>query len=337
MSRGPIVSVVTPCFNEVEVIGETYRRIAETCRRYGPSWEIVFVNDGSTDRTWSAIESICQNDSQVVGVNLSRNHGHQVALTAGLTVARGERIFILDADLQDPPELLPEMMKLMDEGCDVVYGVRKHRSGETWLKIKTAMIFYRILRQISDFDIPVDTGDFRLMSRRALNVFLAMPERHRFVRGMVSWIGFRQCPLAYERQARFAGHSKYPFMKMVRFAFDAITGFSIKPLKIAIYLGAVTGAMALVCVAYVIWSWTQGATVAGWPSLMFVVLLLGSVQLFVLGIIGEYLGQIFVESKRRPLFIIDEICRSGESLEAAAGISPEKSLAENPAAETGGR
>jgi len=166
---------------------------------------------------------------------------------------------------------------------------------------------------------------------------VAMPERHRFVRGMVSWIGFRQCPLAYERQARFAGHSKYPFMKMVRFAFDAITGFSIKPLKIAIYLGAVTGAMALVCVAYVIWSWTQGATVAGWPSLMFVVLLLGSVQLFVLGIIGEYLGQIFVESKRRPLFIIDEICRSGESLEAAAGISPEKSLAENPAAETGGR
>jgi len=297
--------VVTPCLNEVEIIGETYRRIAETCRPYRPDFEIIFVNDGSTDATWSAIESICRNDPQVIGVNLSRNHGHQVALTAGLTIARGERILILDADLQDPPELLPEMMKIMDEGCDVVYGVRKQRNGETWLKLKTAMIFYRLLSLISDVDIPVDTGDFRLMSRRALDIFLAMPERHRFVRGMVSWIGLRQRPLVYERQARFAGQSKYPFVKMLRFAFDAITGFSVKPLKIAIYLGALAGAMALLCVAYVFWSLATGSAVAGWSSLMIVVLLLGAAQLFVMGIIGEYLGQIFMESKRRPLFIID--------------------------------
>ena len=321
MSRCP-VSVVTPCLNEVEIIGETYRRIAETCRPYRPDFEIIFVNDGSTDATWSAIESICRNDPQVIGVNLSRNHGHQVALTAGLTIARGERILILDADLQDPPELLPEMMKIMDEGCDVVYGVRKQRNGETWLKLKTAMIFYRLLSLISDVDIPVDTGDFRLMSRRALDIFLAMPERHRFVRGMVSWIGLRQRPLVYERQARFAGQSKYPFVKMLRFAFDAITGFSVKPLKIAIYLGALAGAMALLCVAYVFWSLATGSAVAGWSSLMIVVLLLGAAQLFVMGIIGEYLGQIFMESKRRPLFIIDEIYRGGESPEKEKGDSP---------------
>jgi dolichol-phosphate mannosyltransferase len=314
--------VVTPCLNEVEIIGETYRRIAETCRPYRPDFEIIFVNDGSTDATWSAIESICRNDPQVIGVNLSRNHGHQVALTAGLTIARGERILILDADLQDPPELLPEMMKIMDEGCDVVYGVRKQRNGETWLKLKTAMIFYRLLSLISDVDIPVDTGDFRLMSRRALDIFLAMPERHRFVRGMVSWIGLRQRPLVYERQARFAGQSKYPFVKMLRFAFDAITGFSVKPLKIAIYLGALAGAMALLCVAYVFWSLATGSAVAGWSSLMIVVLLLGAAQLFVMGIIGEYLGQIFMESKRRPLFIIDEIYRGGESPEKEKGDSP---------------
>jgi glycosyltransferase involved in cell wall biosynthesis len=325
MSQPLLVSVVTPCFDEIEVLGETYRRITEVCRALGADYEIVFVNDGSTDGTWSAIESICKKDPQVVGVKLSRNHGHQVALTAGLTLARGARIFIIDADLQDPPELLPEMMKMMDDGCDVVYGVRNQRSGETWFKLKTAAIFYRFLRQMSEVDIPVDTGDFRLMSRRALDVFLAMPERHRFVRGMVSWIGLRQLPLAYERQARFAGQSKYPFTKMLRFAFDAITGFSVKPLKIAIYLGAMSGGLALLSVAYVLWSWLSGNAVAGWSSLMVVVLLLGSANLFVLGIIGEYLGQIFLESKRRPLFIIDQICRNGENSEKMTTIASPKS------------
>ena len=313
MNQRPLVSVVTPCYNEEEVIGETYRRITKACEPYHPAYEIVFVNDGSRDSTWSALESICRGDPQVVGVNLSRNHGHQLALTAGLTVAQGERIFILDADLQDPPELLPAMMKMMDDGCDVVYGVRKKRAGETWLKLQTAMLFYRLLRQISDIEIPVDTGDFRLMSRRALDVFLSMPERHRFVRGMVSWIGMRQLPLAYDRQARFAGQTKYPFAKMLRFAFDAITGFSVKPLKVAIYLGAMAGGLSLLALAYVFLSWLTGQVVPGWSSLMVVVLLLGSAQLFVLGIIGEYLGQIFLESKRRPLFIIEQICRGGES------------------------
>jgi glycosyltransferase involved in cell wall biosynthesis len=247
-----------------------------------------------------------------VGVSLSRNHGHQLALTAGLTVARGERVLIVDADLQDPPELLPEMMQAMDEGCDVVYGVRKQRSGETWMKLQTAKIFYRLLRQIAEFDIPADTGDFRLMSRRALDIFLSMPERHRFVRGMVSWVGLRQRPLLYERQARFAGRSKYPWAKMIRFAFDAITGFSVKPLKIAIYIGTLIGVLAVLTLGYVFRSWVTGHVVAGWTSLMVVVLLIGAAQLFVLGIIGEYLGQIFLESKRRPLFIIDQIYRRGD-------------------------
>jgi glycosyltransferase involved in cell wall biosynthesis len=308
-AQRPAVSIVSPCYNEEEVIGETYRRLAEVCRPYLPSCEIVLVNDGSKDSTWSAIESICQKDPSVVGVNLSRNHGHQLALTAGLSVARGARIFILDADLQDPPELLPEMMKVMDQGCDVVYGVRKKRGGETWFKLQTAALFYRLLRQVADIEIPVDTGDFRLMSRRALDVFLSMPERQRFIRGMVSWIGLRQVPLLYDRQARFAGQSKYPFTKMLRFAFDAITGFSVQPLKIAIYLGAIAGGMALLSVVYVMWSWLNGQVVAGWTSLMVVVLLMGSAQLFVMGIIGEYLGQIFLESKRRPLFVIDQIYR----------------------------
>ena len=305
----PTVSIVTPCYNEEEVIGETYRRLAEVCRPYLPACEIVFVNDGSRDATWSKIEALCQKDPTVVGVNLSRNHGHQLALTAGLTVARGARIFILDADLQDPPELLADMMKAMDEGCDVVYGVRRSRGGETWFKLKTAALFYRLLQGVADIEIPVDTGDFRLMSRRALDVFLSMPERQRFVRGMVSWIGLRQVALPYDRQARFAGQSKYPFAKMLRFAFDAITGFSVKPLKIAIYLGVIAGGMALLSVIYVMWSWLSGQVVAGWTSLMVVVLLMGSAQLFVMGIIGEYLGQIFLEAKRRPLFVIDQIYR----------------------------
>ena len=320
MSQSAIkLSVVTPCFNEAEVIGETYRRLTSVCLPYRSTYEIIFIDDGSTDETWPAIQSICQFDPHVVGVSLSRNHGHQLALTAGLTVAQGERILILDADLQDPPELLPEMMKVMDEGCEVVYGVRKHRSGETWLKLKTAQFFYRLLRQMSDIDIPADTGDFRLMSRRSLNVFLSMPERHRFVRGMVSWVGFRQRPLYYERQARFAGTSKYPWAKMIRFAFVAITGFSVKPLKIAIYVGLMIGLLAVLSLIYVLWSWLTGHVVAGWSSLMVVVLLIGSAQLFVLGIMGEYLGQIYLESKGRPLFIIDHIYRGKSASSEESG------------------
>lgn len=303
------ISVVSPCYNEHEVINETYRRITEVCALYRDSYEIVFIDDGSSDDTWSDIRAICDNDRNVVGVRLSRNHGHQLALTAGLTLCAGKRILILDADLQDPPELLPEMMKIMDEGCDVVYGVREHRSGETWAKLKTARIFYRLLRRVADVEIPADTGDFRLMSRRSLDVFLSMPERHRFVRGMVSWIGLSQRPLFYKRQARFAGETKYPWAKMIRFAFDAITGFSVKPLKVAIYIGVLFAVLALLTLGYVFHSWVTGHVVPGWSSLMVVVLLIGSVQLFVLGILGEYLGQIFLESKRRPLFVIDQVLR----------------------------
>jgi dolichol-phosphate mannosyltransferase len=246
---------------------------------------------------------------QIVAVNLSRNYGHQLALSAGLSVSRGERIFILDADLQDPPELLAQMMRRMDDGVDVVYGKRIKREGETLFKTVTAHIFYRLLGRLVEIDIPTDTGDFRLMSRRALEVLNQMPENHRFIRGMVSWIGFRQEAIHYERAARFAGETKYPLSKMLRFALDAITGFSVRPLRLASYLGAGFGAASLLTLFYVILSWGIGRTVPGWTSLMGVILLLGSAHLLVLGVLGEYVGRLYIESKRRPLYVIQEIRR----------------------------
>jgi dolichol-phosphate mannosyltransferase len=243
----------------------------------------------------------------VVAVNLSRNHGHQLALTAGLSVCRGERVLVIDADLQDPPELLSDMMVLMDEGADVVYGQRVTRAGESWFKRTTAAVFYRLLSNITDVPIPVDTGDFRLISRRALDVLNAMPEPHRFVRGMVSWIGFKQVPLKYERAKRFAGETKYPLHKMVRFAVDAITGFSIQPLRVSIYAAALMGFAALVLLVFVLFSYAFLNTVRGWTSVICVVLFMGSAQMMILGIMGEYLGRLYMQGKQRPLFIISEV------------------------------
>ena len=226
----------------------------------------------------------------------------------------GERILIIDADLQDPPELLPEMWRIMDHGVDVVYRQRRSREGETVLKLATASLFYRLTERLADVPLPRDVGDFRLMSRRALDVLLAMPERHRFIRGMVSWIGFRQEPLIYDRAARFVGTTKYPFRKMLSFAADAITSFSIKPLALASWLGIASGLLAVVLVFYSLVSWLGWfgqPAVTGWTSLMAAVAFLGSVQLLVLGIFGEYLGRIYEQSKNRPLFIIEHIVRSG--------------------------
>jgi dolichol-phosphate mannosyltransferase len=307
----PRLSAVVPCYNEQAVLPELYERLSAACRDLvGDSYEIVLVNDGSHDSTWQAIVELARKDDAVVGVNLSRNHGHQLALTAGLSLCRGQRILILDADLQDPPELLPEMFQLMDQGAEVVYGKRTARTGESWFKVATARVFYRLVSRLTDVDIPEDTGDFRLMSRRALDVLQQMPEQHRFIRGMVSWIGFKQVPVLYDRPERTAGETKYHFSKMVRFAFDGITGFSIRPLRIAAYAGLVVAIAALALIVYLIWYYFAFGVVRGWTSLLSIVLFLGSAQMLFLGLIGEYLGRLFVEAKRRPLFIISDVVRS---------------------------
>jgi polyisoprenyl-phosphate glycosyltransferase len=271
-------------------------------------YELVLVNDGSRDGTWRAMEQIAAGDAHVLAINLSRNHGHQLALTAGLDLCRGETILIIDADLQDPPELLSPMYAAMHEqDADVVYGVRKSRAGETAFKRATAHGFYRLLSRATEVDIPLDAGDFRLMSRRALDALLAMPEQARFIRGMVAWIGFRQVPYAYDRAERFAGATKYPFKKMLRFAFDALTGFSSAPLKLASHAGLLLSAGSVLLILYIGYAWLSGQNIQGWTSLMLVVVVLGAVQMFVLALMGEYIGRLYNEAKRRPLYIVQEI------------------------------
>jgi len=303
-----VLSVVAPCFNEAESLTTFYQRVTATCQStVGGSYEIVLVNDGSRDETWASITALAREDLHVVGVNLSRNHGHQLALTAGLSQCAGDRILIIDADLQDPPELLPKMMEMMDAGIDVVYGKRRSRRGESRFKLLTAALFYRALHSLTDVDIPLDAGDFRLMNRPVLNALMSMPEQHRFIRGMVSWVGFAQAPIEYDRAERLAGETKYPLHKMLRLAVDAITGFSIQPLRAASYLGLAFGLVGLALLGYSLYMWFANQTVRGWTSLITVVLLMGSVQIFLLGVLGEYIGRLFMESKRRPLFIIQEM------------------------------
>jgi len=276
----------------------------------------VLVNDGSRDSSWERMVEMAEADRHLVAINLSRNHGHQLALTAGLDLCRGETVMIIDADLQDPPELLPEMMQVMrEQGADVVYGVRRSRSGETAFKRATAHGFYRLLSRATEVDIPVDTGDFRLMSRRALDALLAMPEQARFIRGMVAWIGFRQLPFSYDRQERFAGSTKYPLKKMLRFAFDALTGFSSAPLKLASHAGLALSIGSIVLILYIAFAWATGESIQGWTSLMLVVVVLGAVQMFVLALMGEYIGRLYNEAKRRPLYVVQEV--AGEGLREA--------------------
>ena len=303
------LSVVIPCWNEAEVLAETHRRVSATCRQHcGHSHEIIFVDDGSTDDTWQLIRALAEADSAVRGVRLSRNHGHQLALSAGLDETRGERVLVLDADLQDPPELLPDMLQLMREtGSDVVYGTRRRRSGETLLKRLTAWGFYRLMARWSDTPIPMDTGDFRLMTARIVETLRAMPERQRFVRGMISWIGFKQVPLVYERHPRHAGVTKYPLRRMLRFAADGLTGFSIAPLRMASALGVTFGLVGVCGLIYALGSLWWGSVVSGWTSVIAAIFLLGGIQLLVLGVIGEYLGRLYLESKRRPLYLVDQV------------------------------
>jgi glycosyltransferase involved in cell wall biosynthesis len=305
----PALSIVVPCFNEEACLGALHERLSAAARTaVGDDYEIVLVNDGSRDGSWAIMGQLAAADPHVVAVNLSRNHGHQLALTAGLDLSGGAHILIIDADLQDPPELLPAMLETMRaSGADVVYGVRKSRRGDTAFKRATAHGFYRLLSRATEVEIPVDTGDFRLMSRRALDALLAMREQARFIRGMVAWIGFKQVPLPYDREERFAGASKYPLKKMMRFAFDALTGFSSAPLKLASHAGLWLSAGSVLLILYIAYAWISGQNIQGWTSLMLVVVVLGAVQMFVLALMGEYIGRLYNEAKQRPLYIIQEV------------------------------
>src|SRR5690242_540438 len=310
-----MLSIVVPCFNEEACLGELHQRLSAAARSaVVDDYEIVLVNDGSRDDSWAIMLGLAQRDPRLVAVNLSRNHGHQLALTAGLDLSSGDKILIIDADLQDPPELLPEMLQTMEtEHADVVYGVRKSRRGDTAFKRATAHGFYRLLSRATEVEIPVDTGDFRLMSRRALDALLAMPEQARFIRGMVAWIGFKQVPLVYDRQERFAGETKYPLRKMVRFALDALTGFSSAPLKLASHAGLWLSFGSVLLVIYIAYAWAAGRNIPGWTSLMLIVVVLGAIQMFVLALLGEYIGRLYNEAKGRPLYIVQEVTGDGRS------------------------
>jgi dolichol-phosphate mannosyltransferase len=318
------LSIVVPCFNEEACLSVLHERLTGAARAaVGDDYEIVLVNDGSRDDSWAIMQALAADDPHLLAVNLSRNHGHQLALTAGLDLCSGETILIIDADLQDPPELLSSMLETMREShADVVYGVRKSRRGETAFKRATAHGFYRLLSRATEVDIPLDAGDFRLMSRRALDVLLAMPEQARFIRGMVAWIGFRQVPFAYDRAERLAGETKYPMRKMVRFAFDALTGFSSAPLKLASHVGIGLSAGSVLLVLYLVYAWLSGMSIQGWTSLMLVVVVIGAAQMFVLGLMGEYIGRLYNESKRRPLYVVQEVA-GGRDREGRLGYVAE--------------
>ena len=322
------LSVVVPCYDEEEVLEALCQRLDPVCAAAaGDDYEIIFVNDGSRDRTGELLRQKALADPRIAVVNLSRNHGHQLALSAGLSLARGDLVLVLDADLQDPPELLPEMMALIDGGADVVYGQRRRRDGETAFKSLTAKYFYRLIARMSSVDIPLDSGDFRLMTRRVVEALGQMPEQHRFIRGMVSWIGFNQVPLLYDREARHAGVSKYPLKKMLSFAIDALTGFSIVPLRLATMFGMIGLAAAIITLVYALAAYLLGATVTGWTSLIAVILLVSSVQFLMLGIIGEYIGRVFMQSKQRPLFLIESIYRADAAGAEEAETLPEQRTA----------
>ncbi|MBK1795654.1 glycosyltransferase family 2 protein [Devosia sp. WQ 349] len=308
------LSVVAPCYNEESGLDEFHRRVSSICQStVGNDYEIVLVNDGSKDATLETLYRLAATDDHLVVVDLARNYGQQIALSAGLEATRGARVLILDADLQDPPELLPQLMERLDQGADVAYGQRRRRDGEGRMKLATAHVFYRFWRRLVDIDMPLDAGEFRLISRRALDHVLSMPERYRFVRGMISWVGLRQDAVIYDRDKRFIGETKYNFPKMIALAMDGITSFSIVPLRLASHLGFFMGIAGLLMLLYTSWSFVTGRAVEGWTSLASIMLVIGSGQFLVLGIFGEYLGRMYMEAKRRPLYIVNEIRRGAEN------------------------
>jgi dolichol-phosphate mannosyltransferase len=303
-----LLSVVVPCFNEEEIIRETNGRLAAALNQAPLNFEIIYVDDGSTDSTPELLRQLQQSDERIRVVRFSRNFGHQMAITAGLEHASGDAVAIIDADLQDPPEVILEFIQKWMDGYDVVYGVRAEREGETAFKLWTAKAFYRCIACLSDTRIPVDTGDFRLMDRRVVNALLEMPERDRFVRGMVSWLGFSQVGVSYHREARSAGTTKFSFFKMLRFAMDGIFSFSVLPLRIATWIGFAASGLAILGIVVAVIERLLGVhgLVKGWTSILIAVLFIGGVQLICLGIIGEYVGRTYGESKRRPLYVLRE-------------------------------
>ncbi|MBO5417560.1 MAG: glycosyltransferase family 2 protein [Clostridia bacterium] len=306
---GVVCSVVVPVFNEEEVINETYKRLTEVMQSTGESYEIIFVNDGSRDKTALLAREICKNDSNVKLIDFSRNFGHQTAITAGMDHACGDAVVVIDADLQDPPEVILDMLKKWREGYDIVYGQRIKREGETIFKKLTAKVFYRFLRSMTEVDIPVDTGDFRLIDRKVCDAMKTISERNRYVRGIVSWLGFKSAPVEFERKKRFAGTTKYPLKKMIKFATDAIMSFSYKPLKIATFFGSFVSVFSFIglIVMIILKLCGIGEYVDGWTSLAVISLFLNGIVLMILGIIGEYIGRIYDEAKDRPLYVIREV------------------------------
>jgi glycosyltransferase involved in cell wall biosynthesis len=312
------LSVVVPVYNERESVPELYRRLTATLAGVVGSFEVVLVDDGSNDGSWEIIRELAARDARVRGLSFSRNFGHQMAFTAGLDYADGDAVVIMDADLQDPPELLPELVARWREGYDVVYAVRARRAGETVFKLFTAAAFYRLLRRITHVDIPVDTGDFRLMSRKAVEAFRRMPERHRFTRGMVAWLGFRQVGVSYERAARHAGETKYPLRKMLRLASDGITSFSYFPLQLASWAGVAVSAFAFIGLVAALAVRLGGGRMPAWAFAAGVLAFLGGVQLVAVGLLGEYVGRVLDEAKGRPLYLVKETV----GMEPAPGRGP---------------
>ncbi len=300
-----LLSVIVPMYYEQEVARECHRRLTEVLDgKY--DYELIYVNDGSTDNTLPILKELAAQDKRVRVISFSRNFGHQVAVTAGVHHAKGDALVIIDADLQDPPELIPEMVRMWQDGWEVVYAKRKRRKGESAFKLFTAKMFYKTLRMLTDIDIPADTGDFRLIDRKVAEAFKQMPERSRFIRGMIAWLGFKQTPIEYERDARFAGETKYPLKKMLKLASNGILSFSTQPLRLVMQVGMMAVVVSLGLLVYAIISKATGHADTGWASLMVTVTFLGGVQLISVGVLGQYLARMFEESKSRPLYVISE-------------------------------
>lgn len=303
----PTFSIIAPVFNEKDCIGTLVQRVGEVMDTTGEPWELVIVDDGSQDGSTDIIRRLAKEDKRVRAVIFARNFGHQIAVTAGMDYSRGDAVIIIDADLQDPPEVMLEMIQRWKEGYQVVYGVRSEREGETWFKKTTASLFYRMIARITDVKIPLDTGDFRLMDRSVVNVMNSMREKHRFLRGMSSWVGYRQIGVSYHRAARFAGETKYPLKKMLKLALNAVTSFSYFPLQLATYVGFISAGISIVAIPIVIILRLTGSQAFfGQATTLLAVLFLGGVQLISLGILGEYIGRIYDEVKGRPLYIVSE-------------------------------